>query len=174
MSWKVRAQADDFFNAYKVISESNQTAASKLAASAGKPLGGQAVLGAIPVMGVDVVCLAFSVELYIKDIYYALNKKRPHGHNILKLYKDLPQQVKEQIFAHDSISQNPFITRGSIFSPKTSAYDGFLSQIETISDGFIKWRYSYESITLNYDVSFALSLIEAFKSTADSIRAQSK
>lgn len=182
MSWRVRVQADDFLNAYKILSENNQSVIDKLAVSAGKPLVSKTVLGTIPAMGVDVVCLAFSVELYIKDIYCVLNIELPRGkdgHDILKLFEKLPEPIRQRIFVHDSISQNPFMTRGDLFSPQIfsrdySSYDRFRDQLKAISDAFVKWRYAYEHTTLSYDISFALSFIEAAKSTADSIRVQSK
>ena len=86
MSWLARVQADDFFKAYQVLKKS------------GPELNSPAVVN-----------LAFSLELYIKDIYYALNieHKFPRGrdgHNILKLYEGLPEEVRQEIFAHDAIS----------------------------------------------------------------------
>jgi hypothetical protein len=56
------------------------------------------------------------------------------------------------------------------FASDFSAYDGFLEQIGAISDGFEKWRYSYESAALQYDTSFALAFIESIKSAADEVR----
>lgn len=178
MSLKIRMQADDFFNAYRVLQESNEAAIDKLSKLAGKPLEVSKAFGTLPAMGVTVVCLAFSVELYIKDLYYALKIKPPRSHKILELYKGLPEQIQQKIFSHDSISGNPFVARGNIFSPEIftsaySAYDGFIDQIKAISDGFEKWRYSYESTTLHYEEWFALAFIEAVKSTAEAIRARS-
>ena len=54
-----------------------------------------------------------------------------------------------------------------------SAYDGFIDHVKAISDSFEKWRYSYESTTLKYDIWFALALIESVKSVADTIRRKS-
>lgn len=175
MSLKVRMQADDFFNAYRVLQESNEAAIDKLSKLAGKPLEVSKAFGTLPAMGVTVVCLAFSVELYIKDLYYTLKIKPPHSHKILELYQGLPEYIRQEIFAHDSISGNPFVARGSAFSIKKftrsfTAYDGFIERIEEISNGFEKWRYSYESTTLQYEEWFALALIEAVKSVTDNIR----
>jgi HEPN domain-containing protein len=144
-------KAEDFFNAYLVLKENNEAKH--------------------PTVGVEIVCLAFSVELYIKDLHFAIKGEALRGHDIRKLFEALPEQIRQEIFAHDSISQNPFITRGDIFSIKRftgtySAYDGFIDHIDAISKGFEKWRYSYESTTLQYDVSFALAFIDALKSAA--------
>ncbi len=173
MSSQIRMQADDFFHAYQVLKESTDATMSKLDKLAGKPLVSKTAFGGYPTLGPSVVCLAFSVELYMKDLHFALKDKAPHVHNILKLYTKLPKQMKREIFAHTSISQNPFATRGPIYLRKrftgaASAYYGFLHQIKAISDGFEKWRYSYERTTLQYEEWFALALIEAVKSAADS------
>jgi len=159
----LRMQAGDFFHAYQILSENN------------KALMTEPAPGMRYASGVDIVCLAFSVELYTKDVYSALNIKPPRSHNILKLYEGLPEQTRQEIFVHEAISQNPFATRGDIFSPKRftsaySAYDGFIDEIKAISDGFEKWRYSYEWAVLQYNTYFALAFIEAIKSVADAMR----
>ena len=171
-------KADDFFNAYLVLEDNNKAMIEQLSNSPGKPLIGTNELGTRITTGVEIVCLAFSVELYIKDLHYAVKGKAPRGHNILKLFEKLPEQIQQEIFAYESISQNPFFTKGDIFSTKRftstySAYDGFIDQIKAISDGFEKWRYSYESTTLRYDTSFALAFIKSIKSATDEVRKHS-
>jgi len=49
-------------------------------------------------------------------------------------------------------------------------FDGFIDQIKTISDGFEKWRYSYESKSLRYSTWFAIALIESVKAVADTLQ----
>lgn len=161
MSWRIQVQADDFFKAYQVLTKNYDSET-------------------LAIMGPSVVCLAFSVELYIKALYSALGIKplrNRDGHNILKLYKGLPRAIKRKIFLHEAISQNPFIVSGPVillrrFSGISRDYYGFLRQLETISDGFEKWRYSYEANTaaLHYDSGFAEALIIAIKSTADGLQ----
>lgn len=168
-------QAEDYFNAYLVLKENSETFIERQTDSTGKSFEVTKAMGTRPTMGVEIVCLAFSVELYIKDLHFAVKGKAPRGHNILNLFEKLPEQNQQEIFAYDSISQNPFLTRGDIFSTKRftsaySAYDGFIYQIKAISDGFEKWRYSYESTTLHYDTSFALAFIESIKSAACEVR----
>lgn len=163
----LQTNAEDFLNAFEVLNESNEALINRLSISPGNPSALKA-FGVFPTGGADIVCLSFSVELYIKDVHFAVKGKVPRGHNILKLFEKLPEQIQQEIFAHDSICQNPFFTRGDIFMTKRitsaySAYDGFIDQIKAISDGFVKWRYSYESTTLRYDTSFALALIESLK-----------
>lgn len=160
MSFKIRMQADDFFNAYRVLEKNYDTAT-------------------LSIMGPSVVCLAFSLELYLKSLHFSLTGKAPRGHNIFKLFEKLPLQTKEEIFAHKAISQNPFMMRGDIFSVQYysraySPYDRFIDQMKAISDGFEKWRYSYESTTLKYDSFFALAFIEAIRSVADNIQFQQR
>lgn len=157
MSSRIRMQADDFLKAYQVLAENYDKAS-------------------LVIMTPSVVNLAFALELYIKDLHFAIKGKAPRGHNILKLYKTLPHTIKKEIIKHKAISQNPFHTRGNIFSPKFysknySTYNRFTDQIKAISKGFEDWRYSHENHnSLNYDTSFALALIEAIKETADNNR----
>lgn len=156
MSLQVRMQADDFLTAYHVLEKSFNTEC-------------------LTIMGPSIVCLAFAVELYLKDLHFALTGKTLRGHNICGLFKELPQEIRREIFTCEAISQNPFLSRGNIHSPRYysreySFYERFIDQMKAISDGFNKWRYSYESTTLSYDTSFALALIKAIISTSDNIR----
>ncbi len=159
-------KADDFYNAYLVLSENNKVLIERGAKSSAEQ---RESLETRPTMGVEIVCLAFSVELYIKDLLQAINGKAPRGHNILTLFKKLPEQTQRELFKNKLISENPFCARGDVFSPKKftssySSYEGFIENINLISDGFEKWRYSYESTVLKYDISFALALIGSIKS----------
>ena len=170
----IQMQADDFFNAYLVLKENSKALMERLENNPGKPLIGTKELGTRITGGVEIVCLAFSLELYIKDLLCAVKSKAPREHNILKLFKKLPEHIQQEIFAYDAISQNPFFTRGNIFSTKRfssdySPYDGFIDKIQEISNGFEKWRYSYESAALHYDISFALAFIESIKSAAGEV-----
>jgi HEPN domain-containing protein len=160
MSWLLKVQADDFFNAYQVLKGNYNTAT-------------------LAIMGPSIVVLAFAVELYVKDVHVALTGIAPKGHDILKLFKELPEPIKKQIFSHPSISQNPFHTRGPAWSIKKydkdyTPYDGFIDQLEAISNAFVDWRYSHEGKrgSLNYNSSLAEDLIEAVKSVARNIRSQ--
>lgn len=174
---RIRTQADDFFHAYQVLSESHGAALRNLEKLDEKPLVSNAVFGGVSAMSPSIVCLAFSVELYMKDLHVLLTGKAPRGHNILKLYKKLPKPIRREIFAHESISQNPWATRGPVllrerFSGNCRAYYGFLLQVKAISDGFEKWRYSYERTTLQYEEWFALAFVEALKSAVDNRRSR--
>jgi hypothetical protein len=160
MSWLIRAQADDFFAAYQVLTKSGPTIGSPA-----------------------VVNLAFALELYIKDLHVVLcdekDKKKvkaPRGHNILELFRKLPLESQQEIRNYPAIQklvsfysmQTPFyIPQDRNKQPITDVLE---QEIYKISDSFQKWRYSYESKALQYEESTALTLIEAIKFTADNAR----
>ena len=148
-------QAGDFFNAYEVLMESNQALIDKHSNSTDTPSLEKA-FGTRPTMSVAIVCLAFSVELYIKYLHYKITKESPRGHDILKLFLNLPESVQQRIFTYHSIAKY-----GWNFSQ-------FKNEIQAISDGFKKWRYSHEYTSLQYNNYFALVFIEAIKSVAAS------
>lgn len=156
----LQEQAEHFFNAFEVIKESNETLIDRLSNSSGNPPAAK-VFGARPAMGVEIVCLAFSVELYIKDLHYAITREAPRGHNTVKLFEKLPDRTQQEIFTYRSIAEY-----GWNFSE-------FKEQILAISDGFEKWRYSHEVTTVRYNSYFALVFIEAIKSAAASVRSRS-
>jgi hypothetical protein len=146
-------QAQDFFNAFEVLHESNQRfILSSLNSSNNPPQANK--YGTLPSMGVDVVCLAFSVELFIKYLHLAITGRVPHEHSIMELYKKLPKNVQQEIFACRSIANYGW------------SYSQFEKELFAISDGFTKWRYSYEANTLRYNSYFALAFIEAMKNAA--------
>lgn len=63
----LQEQAERFFNAYEVLRENDEALIDRLSNSSGnRPA--ETIFGARLTMGVGIVCLAFSVELYIK--YY--------------------------------------------------------------------------------------------------------
>ncbi len=145
--------AQDFLNAYEILRESNDTLIEQTKDCAAKECD-QTAYGTRPAMGVDIVCLAFSVELHLKELHRAVTGKVPRGHNIARIFKDLPESVRNDVVSHHSISQ----------------YGWSDAQIErellAISDGFEKWRYAYESTTLRYNNYFAKVLIEASRFVA--------
>lgn len=159
MSWLVRVQADDFFKAYQVLKNSGPELNSP-----------------------TVVNLAFSLELYIKDIYYALNMedrfpRGRDGHDILELFRALPEGAQQEIRSYYSIQKIVSFRSLEMFplyipqdKKKQPITDTLEQQIYKISDAFQKWRYSHENGTLNYEESTALALIEAAKSAADNAR----
>ena len=153
----LNTHAEDFLNAFEILKESNKALIQKLSGVSDSPAAAKA-FGARPAMGVEIVCLAFSVELHIKDLHYAISGELPRGHNILNLFKGLPEWAQRGIFNHRSIAQYGWGTTE------------FEDQLRNISDGFERWRYAYESTSLRYNSYFALVLIEATRSVTASTR----
>ena len=156
MTSNIRRQADDFLKAYEILSKNKPELNSPA-----------------------IVNLAFALELYIKDLHYALNKKIPRGHNILELFKKLPLEAQQKIRNYPDIqkliafySKNKFLLYIPQNKDKKPITDVLEQQIHKISDLFQNWRYSYESNTLYYSSSFTLTFIEAIKATADNIHAK--
>jgi hypothetical protein len=145
--------AQDFLNAFEILRESNEALTNGLS-SASDGSSGEKAFGTLPAMGVEVVCLAFSVELHMKYLHSVISKKTPRGHNILALFKALPDWGKRAIIDHPSIAKYAWTDKQ------------FEGELRAISDGFEKWRYAYESNTLRYNSYFALVLIEATKVVA--------
>ena len=134
--------ARDFLNACEILRESNEALIEKRG-------GAEMAYGRYPAMGVDIVCLAFSVELHLKELHRVVSGKIPKGHNIAKLFRALPVSIQEEVVSHQSIK-------------KYGWSDAEIKcELLAISDGFEKWRYAYESATLRYNYYFAKVLIEA-------------
>ncbi len=170
----LQTYAEYFLNAFQILKESNEDLINREKKLSQYPSDLKA-FGVLPIMGVDVVCLAFSVELYIKALHYELDGKVPHKHSIYELFEKLPKEIQQEVFSDDSISLNQFYTKGNIFSTKRfnrdySKYDGFIDKLNEISNAFIEWRYSFEHKSLSYDVSFVLALIESLKKTTAKVR----
>ena len=153
----IRTQADDFLNAYRVLKKNDEAIIETLSATNAKttPIthDDMQITG-----GAHVVCLSFAVELYLKNLHYVVTGEVPRGHNILKLFKELPEGVREKVIEHPSILNYGW-----------TADDGLKNEIEAISDGFEKWRYSYESNALRYNIGFARTFITALVAVADAI-----
>lgn len=156
-------QADDFLKAHKLLTKS---------------LSATQFGGICP----SVVCLAFSIEVYIKDLFDVLGEKQQRGHDILKLFKKLPVEIQQEIFSHGEIgSQVPWVVFESPFAPKSGKNedgisDLFIYELEAISDAFTKWRYSHEdeNVNLRYNTGFALAFVTAVKSITDKKRSQAQ
>lgn len=138
MSWLVKVQADDFYNAYLVLHKSG-------------------VVMSCPV----VVNLAFATELYIKDLHFVLTGKTLRGHNILELFRRLPEEAQQEIRSHSSIQKIIAFHSMEIFplyipqdKNRQPITDILEQKIYKISDAFQKWRYSYEYGTLNYEEEY--------------------
>ncbi len=159
MTAQIRMQADDFFKSYQILKKSGPELNNPV-----------------------VVNLAFSLELYIKDIYYALKiehriPRGRDGHNVLELFRRLPEETQQEIRHYPSIQKIIAFYSMQMFplylpqdKDKQPITDIFEQQIYKISDAFEKWRYSYENGTLKFEESTVLALIEAVKAAADKVR----
>src|SRR5262249_44529889 len=76
-------------------------------------------------MGPAVVCYAFSLELYLKLLHVLASGKSPRGHELNKLYDDLPSKTKSDLLAE--------CERIDLVNELTSA-----------ANAFKEWRYSHE------------------------------
>lgn len=104
MSYEIKMQADDFFNAYRVLRESDEVMMGKLEKLSGKPLVSETAFGALPVSTPSVVCLAFALELYIKELYVVL-KARDSNEEDVKLHNSMPSALRldnseEHVLSH--------------------------------------------------------------------------
>lgn len=154
----IRMQADDFYNAYLVLHDNNEALIERLQNDSGKAFVGNKQLGARITGSVEIVCLAFSVELYIKNLHFKLEGKAPGGHNILKLFDELPEKTQQDIYTYDAIANYGW------------NLGQFKHEICAISDGFVKWRYSHEVSSLRYNTYFALVFIKALISVSSDLK----
>lgn len=153
--------AEDFLNAFHVLEESFLFLADRKANSEKLPPSIVA-FGTKPTMGVAIVCLAFSVELHLKELLSAVSGKVPKEHKIAKLFEALPESIQKEIRSRHSITR---------FHQNEAAFD---KELGKISDGFTQWRYAYESksAVLRYNNSFATELIEIVRSISEPNRRQ--
>jgi HEPN domain-containing protein len=140
--------AQDFLNSYQILKESNDALVNRLADGEGNERATSA-FGTLPAMGIEIVCLAFSVELHLKELHRVVSNEILKGHDIRKLFSALPADVRKDIASHRAIAQ---------YGWDSAQFD---LELKAISDGFEKWRYAYESTTLKYNSYFAESLIRA-------------
>ena len=66
----IRENAEDFLSAFYILRESNEAFMSDISGQS-KKISGLRAFGSRPAMGVDIVCLAFSLELYSTGAYAA-------------------------------------------------------------------------------------------------------
>ena len=153
----IQEEAENFYNSYLVLKESRESFFENIS-NPSSELGKTSKFGRYPTMGVEVVCLSFSVELYIKCLHHVISRELPRGHNILDLFRKLPNQIQEELFSYPAVAKYGW------------DFHKFEQMIGTISDSFKKWRYSYESKSLNYNSYFALVFVEAIRQSINSER----
>ena len=177
MPWQIRMQADDFFNAYKVLEENEQTVMKKIGKLKGKPLIASKATDDVPTGDAAITCLAFSVELYIKHLHTVVNDKAPKGHNILRLFRTLPKNIKSEIKKVPAMEKTILFyskeirkTYPNVDKKGPPITDIFEQQLYMISNAYQEWRYSYERGAVRYDTGFALEFISALRSVANRLQ----
>lgn len=153
----IHEEAEHFYNSYLILKENRELLIEQQSNSSNK-LGNTSKFGQYPTMGVEVVCLSFSVELYIKCLHYLISQDLLKSHNILTLFRKLPSKIQEELYSYPAVEKYGW------------DFDEFEQMIGTISDSFEKWRYSYESKSLNYNTYFALVFVEAIRNAIKSRR----
>lgn len=149
-------EAQSYLNAYKLLNQNNYTFMEQSAS--GKPV------EALETMSTDIVCLAFALELFLKDLHFSLGKKI-RGHEIRELFVQLPEDIQQEIVGYHLHERgSPFFS----YQAKTPR-DKLMTKVDEVSDGFMKWRYSHERSSLHYDISFVLEFIDTIKSVTTRI-----
>lgn len=143
-------EAQSYLNAYELLAKNNQAFMEQEISK--KDVGVRQTLRA------DVVCLAFALELFLKDLYFVVNGEALTGHKIHELFDQLPEEIQEKIFQHHP--ENYFVA-ASFMYPGETPLDKFKSKIRHYGDSFVKWRYSHEYTALQYEPSFAIDLIKS-------------
>ncbi|NKB32420.1 MAG: HEPN domain-containing protein [Pseudomonadales bacterium] len=145
----VLSQAEMFYDAYEVLQESNNAFVE--AENAQSADSAEAKFGRCHTMQVEVVCLSFSVELYVKALHIAISDESPRGHDTLELFRKLPENVRDTLYTFPSVNKYGW------------SFSQFEDEIGAISKSFVKWRYSYEEDSLWFNTYFALVFIEALR-----------
>ncbi len=153
----IRENAESFLHAFYVLKENNDVFVEKQSGQSKDPLALKS-FGSRPAMGVGIVCLAFSLELYLKSLHYMISKDKITGHNIKEIFGKFPKEIQQKIFEHPAVSKYGWNLKE------------FEKQLGLVSDGFQKWRYSHEFTTIKYESYFALVLIEAVDSVLNQLQ----
>lgn len=151
-------EAQSYFNAYELLNKNNQAFLEQEAS--------RKDAGVHQTLRTDVVCLAFALELFLKDLYFVTNRKIVKGHKIHELFNQLSEEIQEEIFLHHP--ENYFIAASFMYPGKTPL-DKFKSKIHHYGDAFVKWRYSHEHKALHYESSFVVDLIKSITKVTNRI-----
>ena len=121
-----------------------------------------------------IVCLSFSIELYMKYLLALTGKTPPRDHRILILFQSLPPKIQDEIYKKINGEEMQFSV-GNIFGTKRfnkdySFHDAFLEDIEKISDSFCKWRYSHEKTTVSFPTSFAEAFVIVLRDVGEDLQ----
>ena len=90
-----------------------------------------------------VVCRAFAAEIGLKALICGAGGTG-RGHDLAKLFRQLPQGVRDSLFAATGLSQTQF-----------------QSELTGVAHAFIEWRYVYEADTCNINFNFLTNFEKA-------------
>lgn len=106
------------------------------------------------VRGFDTVVIvnyAFACEVYLKLLLLHQGLTDVKKHNLFELYQQLPEKRQRMIMV-------------KIFNKGIWLTDAFgRSELENVSDCFVKWRYRYEFSTLSCNISFLNELARTLR-----------
>jgi hypothetical protein len=156
--------AKEFLDAYFILSENNEKTHQEIAKdhplnvsprSMSRLKSGNLKRTIIP----NIVCLVFSLELYLKELYQALSgKESERVHKIAELFSQLPcQKTKDFIIEACGVSNADFD-----------------QNLHAISDAFVKWRYAHEYGSVSFMPEFSLKLTQAVKQAIENIKTNEK
>ncbi len=97
--------------------------------------------------------LAFATELYLKAAHIAFTGKRPGGHMLWNLFKDLPKFRREKILSNYDLNfENNFkeLSNGELWLrfgegdlPKSKRPSSLTEVLDHFSIGYTEWRYIF-------------------------------
>lgn len=129
----MHAQAEAFAEAAKIIFDQN------LVSTPINPKG----------LSPFIVNATFGAEMYLKTIH-AVHSSNVTGHNLTKLYKQLPNKVK------DTIEKK---SKELDFNYNIESEMPFLYHVKMIANAFVEWRYMYEKTDLQYNVQSIIYIL---------------
>jgi hypothetical protein len=124
----------------------------------------------------SVMLAGFALELGLKIFPMTYGSKRPRGHNLRKLFDELPEQIRNDISASYAASTfpKPLVLIYALISTKEqpqvpegvrrARYDTAENVIEHSADAFTKARYFFEDVraadwvTISHGVHYMLVL----------------
>ena len=98
-----------------------------------------------------VVTLVFSIELYLKYLAAKSLGRPSKGHDLAKLFYQLPRAIREKIAGHYGSGR------------------AIQQVLETHKDAFIEWRYIYEQQggSFHIDIASLRQFSDALEAAAD-------
>lgn len=154
--------AKDFFDAFMILSKNNEYVRSEITKNNPFDLNfspevkkrfdsgelRESMLAAI-------VCLSFSIELYLKGLITKLTGNPPMKHLLKDLFFSLPDDAKTEII------KNTEMNYGESMSEQE-----FMDCLAGINNAFVEWRYIYENGKASFRPNFGVSFVRAIAAEA--------